>query len=106
MQMIDFKNIDYGATGNEEIIQNVRFILSTIIGSCVLDINLGISPDIVDPPIQLAQTKITAEIIEKIEAYEPRVTVESVTFSADPLNGRLIPQVKVVNKENGEVWTA
>ncbi|WP_052523775.1 GPW/gp25 family protein [Geobacillus kaustophilus] len=104
--MIDFKAIDYGATGNEEIIQNVRFILSTIIGSCVLDINLGVSPDIADSPIQLAQAKITAEIIEKIEAYEPRVMVESVTFFADPLNGRLIPQVKVVNKENGEVWTA
>lgn len=106
MQMIDFKNIDYGATGNEEIIQNVRFILSTIVSSCVLDVNLGVSPDVVDSPIQLAQAKITSEIIEKIEAYEPRVTVESVTFSADPLNGRLIPRVKVVNKENGEVWTA
>ncbi|MGZ0084589.1 GPW/gp25 family protein [Caldibacillus thermoamylovorans] len=102
-----FKDIDYGATGNEEIIQNVRFILSTIIGSCVLDINFGVSPDVVDSPIQLTtQAKITAEIIEKIEAYEPRVMVESVTFSADPLNGQLIPQVKVVNKENGEVWTA
>jgi uncharacterized protein len=106
MQMIDFKTIDYGATGNEEIIQNVRFILDTLIHSCVLDVNFGVFPDAVDLPNQLAQAKLVAEIIEKVETYEPRVMVESVTFSVDPLNGRLIPRVKVVNRENGEVWTA
>ena len=100
--MID---INYGATGSEEIIQNVRFILSTIVGTCVLDIPMGINPSMVDTPIQLAQAAITAEVIEKIERYEPRVSVESVEFSADPLDGRLIPRVKVVIKENGEIWT-
>lgn len=98
--------IDYGAAGNDEIIQNVRFILSTIAGTCVLDIPMGINPGAVDAPIQFAQAAITAEVIEKIERYEPRVSVESVEFSADPLDGRLIPRVKVVIKENGEVWTA
>ncbi|NNV06206.1 hypothetical protein ETC03_07065 [Geobacillus sp. MMMUD3] len=100
------ERINYGATGSEEIIQNVRFILSTIVGTCVLDIPMGISFGVVDTPIQFAQAAITGEVIEKIERYEPRVSVESVEFSADPLDGRLIPRVKVVIKENGEIWTA
>ncbi|WP_415818446.1 hypothetical protein [Mesobacillus thioparans] len=90
------QSIDYGATGVDAILQNVRFIMSTIKNSCVMDREFGLSQDVIDAPIPLAQSLLASEYIFAIESREPRVTVEQVEFEENPIEGILIPRVKVV----------
>lgn len=82
----------------EEILQNVRTILTTTKYSVALDRDFGLEADAVDSPIQNVQAKLTAEIIEKVEKYEPRVQVKQVDYDGDFITGKLIPKVRVVIK--------
>lgn len=97
----ELKRIDFGATGVAEVLQNVAFILATPVFSCPMDRDFGWEPDL-DAPIQIAQARMGARIIEAIQRYEPRAQVVSVSFEGDGLNGRLRPVVRV-RVEDGEV---
>jgi hypothetical protein len=88
------KPINFGATGTEEILQNVRMILATPAYSCPMDREFAWDPN-VDAPINVAQARQTARIVDAIRRYEPRAQVASVSFTADSLNGALKPVVRV-----------
>lgn len=90
----DLTQIDFGATGIAEILQNVKTILATPEYSCVMNRGFAWSPDI-DAPINIAQAKQTARIVSAIKKYEPRAQVVSVSYQGDALNGVLKPVVKV-----------
>lgn len=78
----------------EEILQNVKTILSTMRGSVPLDREFGISADLVDSPTPAAQARCMAEIVDAVSRHEPRAEIIAVAFSGDG-DGRLIPKVKV-----------
>lgn len=80
----------------EEILQNVRTILTTTKYSVPLDRGFGIDANLIDTPIDYAQAKLTAEIIDAIRRYEPRVSVSKVSFAGNGVDGKLIPTVRVV----------
>ena len=92
------KQINFGATGVEEVLQNVAFILSTFVMSCPLDREFGWNPGI-DDPIHIRKARTTFEVTEAINKFEPRAVVESVSFDAtdteDYLKGKLRTKVKV-----------
>lgn len=88
-------SIDFGATGTAEVLQNVRTLLCTVIGSVPLDRALGISARLVDRPINEAQARMKAEIIQAIRKYEPRADVRLVIFDGDASTGELLPRVRV-----------
>lgn len=68
-------------------------------GSQPLDRNLGIDYDsIVGYPINVAENMLAVEIIDKINIYEPRAEVSSVTFEHNK-NGQLIPHIHVIKRE-------
>lgn len=90
------QKVDFGADGVDEVLQNVRFILSTVIDSCVMHRDFGVAADSVDAPIEIAKARLALSCIESVQKYEPRAQIESIDFEEDPLNGRLIPKVKVV----------
>lgn len=90
----DLTQIDFGATGIVEILQNVKTILATPEFSCAMNRGFAWSPDI-DAPINIAQAKQTTRIVSAIREYEPRVQVVSVTYRGDALNGVLKPVVRV-----------
>jgi phage baseplate assembly protein W len=90
----ELNGIDFGATGAKEILQNVRMILATVAFSCPMDRDFAWSPDI-DAPIQVAQARLTARLVEAIQTYEPRAQVIEVTYQGEPLNGLLKPKVRV-----------
>jgi hypothetical protein len=90
----DLNQIDFGATGDAEVLQNVRMILATPQFSCPLDRDFGWDPN-VDAPINLVQAKLTARIVAAIRRYEPRAQVVQVTFQGDGQQGVLKPIVKV-----------
>lgn len=83
----------------EEIIQNVRTIMTTPVYSVPLDRMFGLNPEMVDLPLPVAQARLTAEIVAKVEKFEPRVSVTKVTFAGDGIDGRLEPTVSLRIKE-------
>ncbi len=89
----------------EEVIQNVRMIVTTIRGTLPLDRDFGISNHLVDTPIERAKALISREIIEQVEKYEPRARITRVQFIEDfeaAADGRLIPKLQLTIKEERE----
>ncbi len=80
----------------EEIIQNVRTILTTRRGSVPLDRSFGIDTALIDLPVTAIKGRLTTEIIEAVERLEPRVEVKEVKFTGDAADGAVYPVVKVV----------
>ena len=95
------------APANEtaEILQNVRTILITLIGSVPLSRIFGIDWEHIDSPYPVARALMQSAVIEAIESYEPRARVESVTFDetvADSMDGILSPRVIISIGEEDE----
>jgi len=80
---------------NEEVLQNVAMILATPKFSVPLDRDLGMTNQFLDKPTPAAQALMIAEIVDAIEKYEPRATVEEVKFRQGSGEGALIPVVEV-----------
>lgn len=78
----------------EEVLQNVRTILSTVKGSVPLDRDFGIDGSYVDMPMPAAKAKLASEIMQAIQKHEPRATVTSIEFTGDE-NGTLQPRIEV-----------
>lgn len=97
-EVSSLSTIDFGATGREEILQNVAFIISTFKDSCVLDRKFGWAPEI-DIPIQLAEQVNIAKVIEAVQIYEPRATIVKVNTSGNPLEGNLNIKLRVIINE-------
>lgn len=94
------KNINFGATGVEEILQNVAFVLATSIMSCPLDREFGWNTGL-DDPINIRKARIVHEITEAVAKFEPRAIIESVEVTGDGLQGKLVPRAKVrINDES------
>ncbi len=89
------QNINFGATGVEEILQNVAFIMATAMMSCPLDREFGWDMTVIDTPINIAKARITAKLTEAINKFEPRALIESIEVTGDGLVGSLKPKVKV-----------
>jgi phage baseplate assembly protein W len=85
----------------EEVHQNIRFLLDTQKGSVPLNREFGISLDLLDNPTPAAKQKLIAEIITAIEKWEPRAKVTNVSFEETP-QGKLKPQVKFVIISGGQ----
>jgi uncharacterized protein len=97
-----FDFIDFGATGEKEIYQNVRFALITAYRSVVLDRDFGMEFTMIDKPIPIAKLMLQQEIAVKITLYEPRCFFESIEFTENQVNGWLKPDVSIVITTNEE----
>lgn len=75
------------------VLQNVGIILSTREGTVPLYRDFGISSEYMHMPIPAAKALLRAEIKEKVERYEPRVSVIGVTF--EETDNGLIPTLEV-----------
>jgi Phage baseplate assembly protein W len=87
--------IDFSAGGDDEILQNIRVILTTPAGTVPFDRDFGIDMSFLDAPISIAKASLTIEYIKKIRKYEPRAKVEKITFDNDAVNGCLVPRVVI-----------
>ena len=96
VNMADSGSITIGAAGVAEVLQNVRVILSTRVGTVPFDRDFGVSWDMVDLPEPQARAELVAEIFDKVHQYEPRATVTRVEWTetrAEAMSGRLCPAV-------------
>lgn len=82
------------ATVTEEVLQNVATLLSTLRYTVPYDRLLGLNPEYLDDPTPVTRARLTADIIEAIQKYEPRAKVIEVTFKEDQAEGILIPTVR------------
>ena len=87
--------IDFAPGPAQEIVQNVRMILTTPRFAVPLDRGFGLDGTLLDAPLAVAQARLSAEIIDAINRYEPRADVLAVTVNGDGLDGRLLPTVRV-----------
>ena len=83
------------ATVEEEVMQNLWVLYSSLEFEVPLDMELGLKATYIDRPVEAAKALITADIYEKTEKYEPRAEIVDITFSADYENGILKPIVEV-----------
>ena len=73
----------------EEILEKALFLLTCIKGT----IPNNRDPDIISSPAYIAQNLYTISAIELIEEFEPRASVEEVSFIASGGAGNMIPKV-------------
>lgn len=81
----------------EEVIQNVRMILTTMKGTVPLDRDFGIDATIVDKPLAVVQAQLARDIVNAVNKYEPRARVKNVQYedSSGAVNGVLKPIVRI-----------
>jgi phage baseplate assembly protein W len=80
----------------KSVLQNIAIILRTRRGSCPLYREFGLPMEFLDRPQPVAKTMAIAEIKEVVETFEPRATVEDISFEEDVgTPGVLIPIVEV-----------
>lgn len=88
-----------------EIVQNVRTILRTRLGSVPLFRDFGITWDHIDKPLPVAKALMIAAVIEAVEQFEPRAKVRNVSFeetASDAAEGILKPKVIISIGEEEE----
>ena len=81
-------------TIQEEVIQNIKTLLSTMKFTVPLDRNLGIIANALDEPMPVAMAKLSSDVIDAISQYEPRAKVTQISFDGD-IDGKLIPKVRI-----------
>ena len=95
-------NVQIGATGEEEILQNVKTIVATLQGSVPLDRSFARSGEALDNPLNKAVAAETASIYRAIKQYEPRVEIVDVSFVQENIGNRegvIEPRVKIRIKQ-------
>lgn len=77
----------------EEIMQNINTLLLTPKYSVPLDRLIGLEMTFLDNPTLQAKARISADVYQAIQKYEPRVSVERVSFTVK--GEKMIPKVQV-----------
>jgi phage baseplate assembly protein W len=86
----------YGATGLQQVWQNVNCLLNTRVGDVPLHRAMGINIDFIDKPIPVAKAEVSSDIVLKMRQYEPRLIIKAFNFdNSDSLNGNLVPNLVV-----------
>ncbi len=88
-----------------EILQNVRTIIQTRLGTVPLFRDFGLTWEHVDKPIHISRALLKAEIIEAVERWEPRAQIDEVEFeedSTDAMEGLSKPRIVVTIGEENE----
>lgn len=92
------KDVEFNVRGEipeaEEILRCIRNLIMTPVGTVPLDRDFGIDQSILGLPIDAAQSLLAVEIIDKVERYEPRVSVSEVELTAN-IDGQIIAKVVI-----------
>jgi phage baseplate assembly protein W len=92
------KDVEFNVRGEipeaEEILRCIRNLIMTPVGTVPLDRDFGIDQSILGLPIDTAQSLLAVEIIDKVERYEPRVSVSEVELTAN-IDGQIIAKVVI-----------
>lgn len=90
----------------QQILQNVSTILNTWKGTVPLHRDFGIDSDLLHKPVNLVEDLIIVDVIEVIEKYEPRASVQNVVVSVDkdaPANVKISVEIEIDGGEENEL---
>lgn len=90
--------LDHESPLSKEIMRNARVIVTTLEGEVPYDRSFGLNPEILDLPLNEARDLYMVECITKMRKYEPRASVENVSFTFDEMSGKLYPKVVLSNE--------
>jgi len=81
----------------QEVIQNVRMIITTPKGTVPLDREFGIDNGSIDRPLAIAQARMSSDIVAQVKRYEPRARVTKIVYSdsSAAIDGKLKPIVRI-----------
>ena len=85
----------------EEIMQNVKMIISTAKETVPLDREFGIRATVLDKPIATAQALLSSEIVAAVNRFEPRAKVKKIIYQGKEKDGILEPTVRIEVNEDG-----
>lgn len=92
------KDVEFNVRGEipvtEEILRCIRNLIMTPVGTVPLDRDFGIDQSILGLPIDAAQSLLAVEIIDKVDRYEPRVSVAEVKLTAS-IDGKITAKVVI-----------
>ncbi|MBU2701694.1 phage baseplate assembly protein W [Sporomusaceae bacterium BoRhaA] len=74
-------NIDFSATGDAEILQNVAMIFSSVANSCPMNRKFAWDGSVLDRPVNLIQSIFAATMVTALRTYEPRASLVKLTPS-------------------------
>jgi len=80
----------------ESILRCLRNLFMTPAGTVPLDRDFGIDQTVLGKPIGIAENLFAIEAIEKVERYEPRVSVQEVHLTSD-MNGQIKAKVVITS---------
>lgn len=102
------EKVDFApSTVAKEVLQNVRTILDTVVGTVPLERNIGISWDYVGKPMLVAMDMLRIAVNDAISRQEPRAQILSIKFDKPENNiefaeqGILKPRVRIYIDEQG-----
>lgn len=72
-----------GASGMDAILQNIRMIILTFCFSIPLDCAFAHKARPLDSPGPVVSARLTGDLIDAIEKYEPRVKVDGISWHND-----------------------
>jgi len=94
---------DLAATGLNEVLQNIRVIMTTRVGQVQLDRRLGMRYNFVDAPINIAELLIVTEVCEALTHFEPRATFKRIQFAPSVTNPGELDVKLAVNIDQSEL---
>ena len=86
--------INFAPSEREEIMQNVRTIITTMKKSIPMFREFGMDK-ILDQPINIVQARITAQVADVIKRYEPRAKLISIDYNGIIIDGELNPIITI-----------
>ena len=97
------QNVEYGATGVMEVLQNARTLFMTRAGTVPLDREFGIDLSLIDDPMPAARAKLEIEMIQKLQRYEPRARISQFNNDLQANDGRIYMTI-LLQVNQGEGW--
>jgi len=88
-------DIIFGASGVQEVMQNVKLLLMTRKGTQPIDREFGISYDFLDSPVSRTKAMVEQELFIALKKYEPRAVLKQISWNDDPIRGKIGPKVSI-----------
>ena len=91
----DERIMNWNATGEERIVQNVLNIIRTRKYEIPFNRQMGINPDYIDDSIENNRADIINDVYNNIEKYESNVEILKVEIESSDTNGDIIIAVEI-----------
>lgn len=97
MERYELSLMDINEELAEELKRNLTTLFGTRAGTQPIDREFGISWECLDEPPDVAESLFYLESCKKVDQYEPRVSIEDISF--EKREGVMIPRIYFKRKE-------